>query len=139
MKNILSCYLNHITQLIPMKACLYLWLYLRAFEIQIKYLNILSFLICPLVHSKVPFEGLFFSVYVTLVFPRQWGATRGRDDSWHDISLAWCWALMKQSILTILLVFGISRNLSRVWNFWFSSWNSSICLFLVCMTFCKRE
>lgn len=42
-------------------------------------------------------------------------------------------------LLTMLPIFGMSRNRSRVWNFWFSSWNSSMCLFLVCMTFCNGK
>lgn len=42
-------------------------------------------------------------------------------------------------LLTMPPIFGMSRNRSRVWNFWLSSWNSSICLFLVCMTFCNGK
>ncbi len=42
-------------------------------------------------------------------------------------------------LLTMPPIFGMSRYRSRVWNFWLSSWNSSICLFLVCMTFCNGK
>lgn len=46
---------------------------------------------------------------------------------------------LQSFLLTMLPIFGMSRNRSRVWNFWFSSWNSSMCLFLVCMTFCNGK